>query len=59
MSSLIKGLFTFGAGCAAGVYVSRRAHFKEAFTVGGVTVYYPNRLKESADEETVFENNKD
>ena len=45
----------FGTGCAAGVYVARRAHFKEIGTVQGVTVYYPNRIKHSPNDETVFE----
>jgi hypothetical protein len=59
MSSLLKNLFVFGAGCAAGVYVRGRAHFKEAFTVGEMTVYYPYRLKNNPNEETLFERNKD
>ena len=60
MASLLKKLTVFGTGCVAGYYLRDRVHFKEAFTIGNVTIYYPNKMKNDPTEETVFEKiNKD
>jgi len=55
MSSILKTMCTFGAGVGVGVYARSRAHFREAFTLGDFTVYYPYQLKSSPNEETRFE----
>ena len=43
MASFLKNLVIFGAGCAIGGMYIYTTHCKEAFTVGGLTVYYPYR----------------
>ena len=55
MSSLLKNLLTIGAGCAAGICIRHISDYKEAFSIGSFTVYYPYRLKTNIDEETKYE----